>query len=158
MSAREGLRFETSVKSDVAPLGDLVAAALAAGEVHAMRDPTRGGLSAVLNELAQEAKLGVELVESALPVHPAVSSACDMLGLDPLEAANEGKMVIICTAAGTGAVLDAVRGSKYGDEAAVIGEVRPASGGLAGKVWLRTEVGGRRIVDAPLGELLPRIC
>ena len=155
MSAREGLGFETIVTSDAAPLTELVAAALAAGQVHVMRDPTRGGLATVLNELARDARLGIELDETALPVHPAVRTACDMLGLDPLQAANEGKMVIVCSPDSASRILDALRRAPYGSDAALVGRVDST---CPGSVRLRTRIGGTRIVDEPVGELLPRIC
>ena len=155
MSAREGLGFETTVSSDVAPVVELVSAAASAGRVHAMRDPTRGGLAAVLNELAEQAEVGIELDESTIPVRTAVKTACDMLGLDPLAAANEGKMVIIAADDDAQDVLRAVKAARYGTEAAVIGRVRSERPGI---VWMRTGIGGSRIVDTPVGEPLPRIC
>ncbi len=155
MSAREGLGFQTTVLSDVAPLADLTRAAIVSGEVHAMRDPTRGGLAAVLNELAEQARVGIEIDESAIPISPAVRHACDLLGLDPLHAANEGKMVIIGAASDAPAILKAVRSTAFGKQAVVVGRVGDS---LPGTVWLRTSIGGRRIVDPPMGELLPRIC
>lgn len=155
MSAREALDFQTVVESDVAPLGDLVASALGAGDVHAMRDPTRGGLAAVLNELAAQARVGVELVEQDIPVAPAVRAACDMLGLDVLQAANEGKMVFFVQAGDAAAVLEALRAHPLGRRAAMVGRVM---GDHPGTVWVRTEAAGKRVVDCPVGELLPRIC
>ena len=155
LSAREGLGFETDLRSDVAPLNGLVAAMLAAGEIHAMRDPTRGGLATTLCEIAGQSGVGIELDEEAIPVHTPVRAACEMLGFDPLYVANEGKLVAFVSAASAPMVLAAMRAHKYGVEAAVIGRavVQPR-----GKVHLRTAIGGTRIVDMLPGEMLPRIC
>ena len=156
MSVREGLRFETEISSDTAPLAAMVQDMLkATGEIHCLRDATRGGLAAVLNELAQASQVGIEFEESKVPVHGAVTAACEMLGLDPLFIANEGKMVAIVPAQRAEQVLAAMRASPYGREAAVIGRV---VGEHPGMVLARTSVGGTRVVDLPAGELLPRIC
>jgi len=156
MSEREGIGFGTAVTSDVAPLGGLVRAVLSTGaEVHAMRDPTRGGVAAALNEIADASGVTIELSEEALPVTDGVASACDMLGLDVLSVANEGKVLVVCTEASAGAVLAACRADELGRGATVIGSVGERSGvGLV----MRTRVGGERVVETPYGESLPRIC
>lgn len=157
MSLREGLAFETAVESDSAPLHDLVAGILAAaGErVHVLRDPTRGGVSSALNEIAAQAHAGIRLVESAIPVGDEVRGACEILGLDPLYVANEGKCLAIVAREAADAVLAAMRTHPLGRDAAVIGEVVADH---PGKVVLRSRIGGRRIVDMLSGEQLPRIC
>jgi hydrogenase expression/formation protein HypE len=155
LSAREGLGFETDLKSDAAPLNGLVAAMLAAGEIHAMRDPTRGGLATTLCELAAQSNVCIEVDEQAIPLHAPVRAACEMLGFDPLYVANEGKLTACVPAADAEKILAAMRAQKYGAEAAVIGRVKEAP---RGQVRLRTVIGGTRIVDMLPGEMLPRIC
>ncbi|MBD3334316.1 MAG: hydrogenase expression/formation protein HypE [Candidatus Eisenbacteria bacterium] len=156
LSARGELEFETEVRSDVAPLNGLVEAMYAAGApIHALRDPTRGGLAAALNELSGQSRVGIVLEEEALPVRPAVASACEMLGFDPLQIANEGKLVAFVPEDDADRVLDAMRRHWYGTEAVRIGRVEESP---AGRVLMRTRIGGTRIIDAPAGELLPRIC
>jgi hydrogenase expression/formation protein HypE len=155
LSAREGLGFETDLQSDVAPLGGLVAAMLAAGDVHAMRDPTRGGLATTLCELAAQSGVGIEVEERAVPIHAPVRAACEMLGFDPLYVANEGKLAALVAAESAGKILAAMRAHKYGAEAAVVGRVVE---GPRGQVRLRTLIGGTRIMDMLPGEMLPRIC
>ncbi len=156
MSVREGLAFETQIKSDTAPLNGLVEAMLSASPgVHCLRDATRGGLAAVLNELAVASKLGIEFDERKVPVNPAVQSACEMLGLDPLYVANEGKLVAIASEAESDALLAAMRAHPNGTFAERIGQVVTDHPGL---VVARTGIGGSRVVDLPAGELLPRIC
>jgi len=156
MSKREGLEFETELLSDSAPLNGLVEALLeAAPHIHCLRDPTRGGLAAVLNELVGTSGVGVEIEEAALPVRPAVAAACEMLGFDPLTVANEGKLVAFIPPDEAKAALAALREHPLGREAARIGVVTEEH---AGMVLARTPIGGRRVVDMPLGELLPRIC
>lgn len=156
MSVREGLAFESELVSDSAPLHTLVAAMLdATHAIHCLRDATRGGVAAVLNELAAQSRVGIELDESAIPVRPAVQAACEMLGMDPLYVANEGKLVAIVPAEHVDAVLDAMHHHPYGREAAIIGGVVDEHPGM---VVVRTAIGGRRVVDMPLGEILPRIC
>ncbi|MBM4031697.1 MAG: hydrogenase expression/formation protein HypE [Planctomycetes bacterium] len=157
MSERQGLSFETPVSSDVAPLAGLVAAILAAGgqAVHSLRDPTRGGLGMVVCEIAEACRHDIELDEAAIPVRPEVRGACDLLGLDPLYVANEGKVVVTCAEAVVPEVLAAMRAHPLGRSAALIGRVLEAT---KGRVSLRTLIGGRRVVDAPYGEQLPRIC
>ncbi|MCL5110658.1 MAG: hydrogenase expression/formation protein HypE [Chloroflexi bacterium] len=155
ISAREGLSFSTEIASDVAPLNHLVAEMLASGEVHALRDPTRGGLATTLNEIAGQSSVGVLLREDHLPIHAGVKAACELLGFDPLYVANEGKMVAFVAARDVEAVLRRLRQLPYGAEAAIIGE---AVAEPRGRVLLRTTIGGTRVVDMLAGELLPRIC
>lgn len=156
MSVRPGIQFDTPVKSDMAPLGGLVAGILgAAREIHAMRDPSRGGLAAALNEIASASRVAVLVDEERLPVRSEVRAACDILGLDPIVVPNEGKMVVICPATVADRVVEAMKRNPLGQETAVIGEVAEQP---AGRVILRTRIGGHRIVDVPYGEHLPRIC
>ncbi len=157
MSVREGIEFETALKSDTAPLWGLVEAMLAveAGAVHVLRDPTRGGLGVTLNEIARASQVGIALDERAIPVKPAVSSACEMLGLDPLYVANEGKLIAIVAPDRANALLSAMRVHEFGHEAAVVGRIVAEHRGI---VTARTGIGGTRVVDVPAGELLPRIC
>ncbi|MEU8849502.1 hydrogenase expression/formation protein HypE [Streptomyces sp. NPDC048564] len=157
LSTRERLGFEGDIASDTRPLHRLVRALAPFGaDVHVLRDPTRGGLAASLNEIARDSSVAVEIEESAVPVPEPVASACDLLGLDPLVVANEGCLVAFVAADATEAVLRAMRSVGEGAGAVRIGEVLPD--GPAGRVTLRTLVGARRIVDMPLGEQLPRIC
>jgi len=158
MTQREGLRFDSPLESDCAPLNGLVAsllAALPAGTVHCLRDPTRGGLATALNELAARSGVGIEIEETALPVREAVRAACELLGLDPLFVANEGKLVAIVAPEAADAALAAVQAHEYGTDATVIGRVTEAH---PGRVVLRTALGARRVVDMLVGEQLPRIC
>jgi hydrogenase expression/formation protein HypE len=156
LSRREGIAFQTSVVSDCAPLWSVVEAVLATGaQVHAMRDPTRGGLAATVCDFAAAAGVGIRLNESALPVNAEVRGACDLLGLDPLTIANEGKLVLCCPSSSAVEVVTAMRGQPLGREARVIGEVTAKPKGMA---VMRTVIGGERIIDLPTGEDLPRIC
>lgn len=156
LSEREGLQFETDLVSDSAPLNGLVEALLAAApHTHCLRDPTRGGVAAVLNELAVAAGVGVEIDEAAIPVRPAVAAACEMLGFDPLVVANEGKLIAFVPPDEAEAALEALRAHPLGRDAARIGV---ATADHPGMVLARTGIGGRRVVDMPMGELLPRIC
>jgi hydrogenase expression/formation protein HypE len=156
ISQREGLSFATKLKSDCAPLGALVAAMLKASpKIHALRDPTRGGLATSLNELAQQSKVGIRIEEKAIPIRDEVLAACEMLGFDPLYVANEGKMIAIVPPADAEKVLAAMKKNKYGKDAAIIGEV---TGEKAGRVTMKTVMGSSRIVDMLTGDLLPRIC
>ncbi|MCX5648314.1 MAG: hydrogenase expression/formation protein HypE [Planctomycetota bacterium] len=158
MSRREGLEFESAVASDVAPLWPLAEAVLAASpNLRALKDPTRGGLAAAVNELAESAGVGMRIEESAIPVRPAVEGACEALGLDVLSVANEGKFVAVVPPDEAEAVLQAMRGHALGCDAALVGEVTdaPARGP---RVTLRTAIGGERILEMPYGEDLPRIC
>ncbi len=157
MSVREGLTFETTIESDTAPLHDLVARVLAAGGeyVHVLRDPTRGGLASALNEIAQKAGVGIRLEEASIPIWDEVRGACEILGLDPLYVANEGKCVVIVAPEAAEAVLAAMREHPLGREAACIGHVVAEH---PGKVVLKSRIGGTRVVDMLSGEQLPRIC
>lgn len=156
VSLREGLGLEGRIESDSAPLHELVAAMLdASGRVHAMRDATRGGVAAVVNEIAERSGVGVELDEAAVPVRDAVRGACELLGFDPLVVANEGKLVAFVAESDADAVLSAMRAHPLGAGAARIGSVtaeHPAT------VVVRTAIGGARVLTTPHGELLPRIC
>ncbi len=156
LSVREGLAFGTEVVSDTAPLTGLVQTMLAVTpEIHVLRDPTRGGLAAALNEIAAASNTGVVLDERAVPVPEAVATACAFLGLDPMYVANEGRLVAFVPRHHADALLEAMHAHPLGREAAVIGECvveHPAT------VVARTGLGGTRIVDLPLGEQLPRIC
>jgi hydrogenase expression/formation protein HypE len=156
LSQREGIDFATSMKSDTAPLNGLVAAMLGATRsIHAMRDPTRGGLATSLNEIAGKSGVCIEIEENAVPIQPQVSDACDMLGFDVFYVANEGKLVAFVPEREAAAVLAVMKRNKYGKNAAVIGRVVAGDPGL---VTLNTQVGGRRILSPLSGELLPRIC
>ncbi len=156
MSVREGLAFESEIQSDTAPLNDLVTTMLATTtDIHCLRDVTRGGLAAVLNELATASNMGLEFEESKVPVNPSVNAACEILGLDPFYVANEGKLVAIVSAAVADDVLAAMHSHPLGQQAAIIGKVVEAHRGL---VVSKTGIGGSRVVDMPAGELLPRIC
>jgi hydrogenase expression/formation protein HypE len=156
MGVREGLNFETPVESDCAPLHGMVAALLDAGlEVHCLRDCTRGGLAASLVEIAGAAGLPIQVREAAIPVHDAVGGACEMLGLDPLYVANEGRFLCLLPAGQVERALEILRAHPQGKAAAHIGEV---AGGPAGLVTLVSRLGVARIMDLPSGEQLPRIC
>ena len=156
MSVREGLEFGTEIRSDCAPLAGLVAAMLAVTpDLHALRDPTRGGLGTALNEIASASGVGVELDEGRIPVPEMVRNACSLLGLDPLYVANEGKLVAFVPPDQAEAVLAAMREHPYGADAAVIGTCVPEHPGM---VVARTGFGATRVVDVPIGEQLPRIC
>jgi hydrogenase expression/formation protein HypE len=156
LAARGELAFQTAIASDAAPLGGLVEAMAATGAaLHALRDPTRGGLAASLAELAAQSGTALVIQEQALPVRPEVASACEMLGFDPLHVANEGKLLACVPQADADRVLAAMRAHEYGQAACRIGRVADDP---AGRVLLETAIGGTRIVDVPAGELLPRIC
>lgn len=156
ISVREGLQFETVVESDTAALHGLVAEMLdVTTDIHCLRDPTRGGLAAALNEIAAASSVGIELDETAVPVPPAVHAACEMLGLDPFYVANEGKLIAILPAEHAEAVLARMCSHPLGMRSAVVGTVKEAHPGM---VVARTGIGGRRIVDMLVGEQLPRIC
>jgi len=156
MSIREGIEFETLLESDTAPLHHLTEVMLqTCPSIHAMRDPTRGGLSSALNELATASRVGVVLDEAAIPVRPEVHAACEMLGLDPLLVANEGKLIAAVPAEDAELLLAAMRQHPLGRQSAIIGEVVSDHPGV---VLMRTLVGGERIVSMLAGEQLPRIC
>ena len=156
MSSRENLTFETTIESDSAALHKLVAAMVGeAPDIHCLRDPTRGGLATTLNELALQSGVGMQLIEDAIPVRPAVSAACELLGLDPLYIANEGKLVCICAPDDAQRLLTVMQADPLGAEAAIIGEVIEDAHGF---VRMQTGFGGSRVVDWLTGEQLPRIC
>ena len=156
MLAREGLLQAESVESDVAPLNEIVLGLLDAGcEVHAMRDPTRGGVAAALNEIARQSSVAVEIDDSAVAVNPGVEAVCEALGLDVYQVANEGKMLVFVAGGDAERALSVIRSRRYGVNARIIGEARP---GPAGRASLRTGIGTTRILRPPSGALLPRIC
>ncbi|MEI7826058.1 MAG: hydrogenase expression/formation protein HypE [Chlorobiaceae bacterium] len=157
MTSREGLSFQSRIASDSAALNTMIGAILDAvpSSVHAMRDPTRGGVAATLNELAVSSSVGIEIDESAIPVKPDVRGACELLGIDPLHVANEGKVVLAVAAADAAKALEVMRSFEHGRDAVIIGSVVDLHPGM---VVMRTAFGSRRIVDLPLGEQLPRIC
>src|SRR4051794_14451812 len=155
LSKREGLEFEGEILSDTQPLHRLVAAMLAAGEVHVLRDPTRGGLGTSLCEIASTSNVGVEIDARAVPVREPVKGACELLGIDPLFVANEGKLVAFVAPDRAAAVLEAMRAMPEGRDSSMIGTVVEQHPGLA---LLKTEIGGTRVLDLPFNEQLPRIC
>lgn len=157
LAERRALAFEAPIVSDSAALNGLVEElAQALGpDLHALRDPTRGGLASILNEIAQASQTGIEIDEPALPIKPAVLAACELLGLDPLYLANEGKLAAVVEGRAASLALKALQAHPLGREAAIIGRV---VGDHPGRVAAQTGVGGRRLVDVPLGEPLPRIC
>jgi hydrogenase expression/formation protein HypE len=156
MSVREGLEFETEIASDSAPLHELVDALIAAKiDIHVLRDPTRGGVTSALTEIAQTANVGMLLDEASIPIGEEVKGACEILGLDPLYVANEGKLLAIVGNEDVATALKALRSHSLGEDAAVIGEVIDEHPGF---VMMKTRVGGTRVVDMLSGEQLPRIC
>ena len=156
LAQREGLEFETQIVSDSAALHTLVAVMMgASGEIRCMRDPTRGGVSSTLNEIAQQSGVGIQIEEASLPIHEQVRGACELLGLDPLYVANEGKLIAIVAPEAADAVLQAMRGHSLGAEAQIIGTVTEKNSGL---VTMRTPLGTSRVVDMLSGDQLPRIC
>jgi len=156
MSQREGLKFSMTLKSDCAPLNKLVAQMLAVSfRIHCLRDPTRGGLATTLNELARQSNVGIVIEEAKIPVKEEVKAACELLGLDPVYVANEGKLVAIVDPTDADRILARMKKNRYGRGAAIIGEVTSEH---RGKVVMKTRLGPSRIVDMLSGELLPRIC
>lgn len=156
MSVREGLGFNTQLTSDVAPLGGLIDVMFGSGaEIKFLRDPTRGGMAGVLADLAEESRLTVEVIEESIPITPAARHTAELLGLDPLAVANEGKVVAIVAGEDAGRLLQACRNHPLGRQAAVIGRIVRRDPPL---VELVTTAGGRRIIQRPYGEDLPRIC
>ena len=156
MSVREGLEFDAAIESDSAPLHGLVAAMLAVcPAIRMLRDPTRGGVATSLNEMAALAGVGIEIDEAAIPVNPPVAAACEILGLDPLQVANEGKLLAIVPADAAEQVLAAMRGHDHGRNAVLLGRVVAAHPRL---VVMKTAIGGTRVLPMPIGEQLPRIC
>jgi hydrogenase expression/formation protein HypE len=156
LSRREGLKFETELKSDVAPLNGLVGPLLdAVPTVHCLRDPTRGGVAAALNDIAEDSQVGIRIRETELPVRREVHGACDLFGFDVLDLANEGKAVVVCDGEETDRVMGVLRSCPLGRDSVVIGRVIDDEPGI---VVMETEIGGERIVEIPSGENLPRIC
>ncbi|MCF6217649.1 MAG: hydrogenase expression/formation protein HypE [Gammaproteobacteria bacterium] len=156
MSSRENLEFDTQIESDSAALHTLVADMVkAVPTIHCLRDPTRGGLATTLNELATQSQVGIRLEERAIPIQPAVSAACELLGLDPLYIANEGKLIAICPAKEAAQLLAVMRAHPLGQQAAIIGNVVEDPHSF---VQMETAFGGSRIVDWLASEQLPRIC
>jgi hydrogenase expression/formation protein HypE len=156
MSVREGLEFETQIESDCAPLNGLVETMFAASkEIHVLRDPTRGGVASVLNEIAEGAAIGITISEDLIPVSEEVMGACEILGFDPLYVANEGKLLAFVAPADAGNVLAAMRAHPFGKNSVRIGEVVAEH---PGTVIMKTRIGGSRVVDMLSGEQLPRIC
>lgn len=156
MSVREGLEFESEICSDTAPLNGLVETLFAASKnIHVLRDPTRGGVTSAVSEIAESAKVGIRLDQRSLPISEQVKAACEILGLDPLYVANEGKLLAFVPSEEAACVLAAMRGHPLGVNAAIIGEVVSDHPGL---VTMTTHIGGTRVVDMLSGEQLPRIC
>lgn len=156
LSKRQNLEFETEICSDTAALHELVADMLnAVSDIKVLRDPTRGGLATTLNEIANQSKVGMILDEKAIPLKPDVAAACELLGLDPLYVANEGKLIAICPAPHADHLLDIMRANPQGSNAAIIGTVVEDRHAM---VQMRTKFGGARVVDWLSGEQLPRIC
>ena len=159
MSCRESLSFAAPVESDAAPLNHLIAEVLAAApDTRCFRDPTRGGLASTLNELAEQSQVDMLVKEADVPVKDAVLGACDMLGYDVMQVANEGKMVCVVPADQAEAALAAMHANKYGADAAIVGEVVEMIPERGPKVYLETPLGSKRILDMLVGEQLPRIC
>lgn len=159
MSCRESLSFAAPVESDAAPLNHLIAEVLAAApDTRCFRDPTRGGLASTLNELAEQSQVDMLVKEADVPVKDAVLGACDMLGYDVMQVANEGKMVCVVPADQAEAALAAMHANKYGVDAAIVGEVAEMVPERGPKVYLETPLGSKRILDMLVGEQLPRIC
>ena len=154
LSFREGYGFESEVQSDAAPLNMMIERALEAGGIVSMKDPTRGGIANALNEIAAKSNVGIIVDEEQLPVKSAVLSACEMLGIDPLEIGNEGKVVIGVIAEKAEDVLDALRNTPEGKDARIIGEAHKEIKGVA----MQTVIGGKRIIEPPIGDPIPRIC
>ena len=154
LSFREGYGFDTKVKSDAAPLNRLIEKALSVGGVTAMKDPTRGGLANLLNEYAEKSAVGIRIREEDVPIDSEVAAACEMLGIDPLEIGNEGKVILAVVPAMAEQVLDAIRTEPEGAKARIMGK---ADSGIKG-VMMETHTGGKRIIEPPVGDPVPRIC
>lgn len=156
MTCREGLQFASEIRSDCAPLYGMVSTVMAVSEnIHVLRDPTRGGVAASLNEIASASGACFEVDEQSVPINEDVRVATELLGIDPMHVANEGKMVVIVPEQDADSVLSALRMHRYGSRAAVIGRVKESP---TGRVHLRTPMGSLRVLDIPAGDLLPRIC
>jgi hydrogenase expression/formation protein HypE len=156
MAKREGLEIENNLESDCAPLNDLIDQICSiSSDIHVLRDPTRGGVATTLNEIARQSKVSIELDEQHLPLADGTRSVCEILGLDPLYIANEGKVIIICGPHDAKKVFKKMQSHPYGKQSSIIGKVSKVH---AGKVFLTTCIGGQRIIDMLAGEQLPRIC
>jgi len=154
LSFREGYGFESEIRSDIAPMNRLVESILRVGGAVCMKDPTRGGLANAVNEWASKSKVGIEVEEGAIPISNPVRNACELLGLDPLAIGNEGKMIVGVVPEMAEEVLKVIRRDQYGKDAAIVGKAISTVKG----VILRTEVGGKRILEPPVGDPVPRIC
>lgn len=153
MAHREGFDLGEQIKSDVAPLWKMMENVLDAGTIHAMKDPTRGGFASAVNEMARKSRVCIRISEDQVPVRKSVRSAAGMLGIDPLEVANEGKVVMGVPASDADAILSALRSHKYGRDAAVIGRVMEGA-----HVIMETSIGGERFIEPPMGDPVPRVC
>ncbi len=153
MTHREGFDLGEQIRSDVAPLWPLVESALAAGDIHAMKDPTRGGFSNAINEMAEKSGVQVRIKEEFLPIRRSVKSASDLLGINPLDVANEGKVVMGVAPEDADAILAAIRSHPLGKDAAIIGVVKEGT-----SVILETSIGGERFIETPIGDPVPRVC
>jgi hydrogenase expression/formation protein HypE len=153
MAHREGFDLGEQIRSDVAPLWGMVERALVAGEIHAMKDPTRGGFASIINDMARKSRVSVRVEEERIPLRKSVRSAAGMLGIDPLEVANEGKVVMGVPEKDAEAVLAALKSHQYGKDAAIIGKVVPGS-----RVIMETAIGGERFIEPPMGDPVPRVC
>ena len=156
LSKREGFDFESTIESDCAPLNNIAQAVLKSGCIRFMRDPTRGGLAAVLNELAEDGGFRIEAIEDAIPVADEIKGICSILGLDPLYIANEGKLIAVVARDDADKVLKTMQAHPLGQKASIIGEITGKAG--KGGVYLKTPYGGARILDMPVDDPLPRIC
>lgn len=154
LSEREGIKFQTKLKSDCAPLWEMISRVLGCG-IHAMKDPTRGGLASALNEIARKSKIGISIEEEKIPIRREVMAASEMVGIDPLMVANEGKVVIGVSDSDSDKVLKMLKKDKFGKDARIIGEATKDNNG---RVIMKTLTGGRRIVDMPFGDPIPRVC
>ncbi len=154
LSFREGFGFDTELKSDITPLNGLIYEVLEVGGVVAMKDPTRGGLANSLNEFSEKSKIGIQIEEERIPIRESVRNACEMLGIDPLEVGNEGKVVMGVVKERAEDVFNALKGTEKGKDAEIIGSVTKKVRGVV----MKTRVGGRRIVEPPIGDPVPRIC
>jgi hydrogenase expression/formation protein HypE len=154
LSYREGYGFESKIESDVAPLNKMIKNLLEVGGITKMKDPTRGGVSNALNEWSEKSKIGILIHEDKIPIKESVKSACEMLGIDPLEVGNEGKILIAVVPEKAGEVLEELRKHPEGKNAEIIGEATKKFNG----VILETSIGGKRVLPPPLGDPVPRIC
>ena len=156
LTQREGLKFDSEIKSDSAPLNHMVEKMLEASDnIHVLRDPTRGGVGTVLNEVASQSGIGIDIFEEKIPVADQTSGICELLGFDPLYVANEGKLIAFVSKEDSEKVLEIIRADEFGKDACIIGEV---TNDHPGKVYMKTRIGGERVVHMLSGEQLPRIC